>query len=68
MIMNDNDRQMKLGDLGSLKLPDIYLTGEEKTPKKPHSGKLSQPESNPGPLRDRRAGLEITLIPYLFHS
>ena len=31
MMMDDNDGQMIFGDLGDLKLPDIYLTGEEKT-------------------------------------
>ena len=30
MSDDDNDGQMKLGDLGGLKLPDIRLTGEEK--------------------------------------
>ena len=33
MWMDDNDGQMIFGDLGGLKLPDIYLTGEEKTRK-----------------------------------
>ena len=31
MIDDDNDGQMIFGDLGGLKLPDIRLTGEEKT-------------------------------------
>ena len=29
MSMDDDDGQMKYGDLGGLKLPDISLTGEE---------------------------------------
>ena len=33
MGMDDNDGQMILLDLGGLKLPDICLTGEEKTRK-----------------------------------
>ena len=48
MIMDDNDGQMILGDLGGLKLPDICLTGKE-TPKKPHPGNLSRPGIEPGP-------------------
>ena len=32
-VMNDNGGQMIFGDLGGLKLPDIYLTGEEKPQK-----------------------------------
>ena len=39
MIMDDNDGQMIVGDLGDLKLPDICLTGE-KTPEKPHPGNI----------------------------
>ena len=41
-VMNDddNDDQMIFGDLGGLKLPDICLTGEEKTPKKTSPRKL----------------------------
>ena len=36
MSDDDNDGQMIFGDLGGLKLPDIRLTGEEKTsPRKP---------------------------------
>ena len=31
MIDHDNDSQMIFVDLGGLKLPDICLTGEEKT-------------------------------------
>ena len=31
---DDNDGQMIFGDLGGLKLPDIFLTGEEKLRKK----------------------------------
>ena len=32
MSEDDNDGQMIVGDLVGLKLPDICLTGEEKTP------------------------------------
>ena len=49
MIMDDNDGQMIFGDLVGLKLPDICLTGEEKIPKKPHPGNLSDPGIEPGP-------------------
>ena len=40
MIMDDNDGQMIFGDHGDLKLPDICLTGEEKTRKKTSPRKL----------------------------
>ena len=33
MMMGDNEGQMIFGDSGSLKLPDICLTGEEKPQK-----------------------------------
>ena len=39
MSDDDNDGQMKFGDLGGLKLPDICLTGEEK-PRKNSPRKL----------------------------
>ena len=45
MIDDDNDGQMIFGDLGSLKLTGMYLTGEEK----PHPGNLSRPGIEPGP-------------------
>ena len=49
-IWNDDcDGQMIFGDLGGVKFPDICLTGEEKTPKKPHPGNLSRPGIEPGP-------------------
>ena len=35
MSDHDNDGQMILGDLGGLKLPEICLTGEEKSRKPP---------------------------------
>ena len=46
-VMNDddNDGQMRFGDLGGVKLPDICLTSE----KKPHPGNLSRPGIEPGP-------------------
>ena len=41
MIMDDYDGQMIFGDLGSLKLPEIRLTGEE-NPRKTSPRKLVQ--------------------------
>ena len=55
MIMDDNDGQMIFGDLGYLKLPDICLTGEENSRKNQTQETCPDRESNPGPLRDRRA-------------
>ena len=52
---DDNDGQMILGDLVSLKLPDICLTGEEKPRKHLIQETFPDRGSNPGPLRDRRA-------------
>ena len=49
MMMDDYDGQMIFGDLVGLKLPDIRLTDEEKSRKKPHSGNLSRPGIEPGP-------------------
>ena len=49
MSDDDNDGQMIFGDLGGLKLPDIYLIGEEKPQKNQHPGNLSQPGIEPGP-------------------
>ena len=49
MIDDNNDGQMRFGDPGGLKLPDICRTGEEKTPKKPHPENLSRPGTEPGP-------------------
>ena len=40
MSDDDNYGQIIFGDLGGLKLPDICLTGEEKTPKKNSLRKL----------------------------
>ena len=48
MILDDNDGQMIFGDPGGLKLPDICLTDEGKTPKKSHPGNLSRPGIEPG--------------------
>ena len=48
-IWNDYGGQMIFGDLVGLKFRDICLTGEEKPRKKPHPGKLSTPEIEPGP-------------------
>ena len=49
MSMDENDDQMIFGDLVDLKLPDICLTGEEKTPKKPHPDYLARSGIEPGP-------------------
>ena len=55
MSDNDNDGQMIFGDFGSLKLPDIRLTGEEKPWKNLTQENCPSQGSNPGPLRDRCA-------------
>ena len=55
MIMDDNDGQLIFRDLGSLKLPDICLTGEEKPRKNLTQETCPDRGSNPGPLRDRCA-------------
>ena len=52
MIDDDNDGQMKFGDLVGLKLPDIHLTGEENPEKKKkHLTQETGPERGiePGP-------------------
>ena len=46
--MDDNDGQMIFGDLGGLKLPDIYITGEEK-PEKTSPRKHVPTGIEPGP-------------------
>ena len=53
---DDNDGQMIFGDLVGLKLPDICLTGEEKPRKNLTQETCPYRGSNPGPLRERRAG------------
>ena len=55
MSMDDTDGQMIFGDLGGLKLPDIYLTGEGKPRKNLTQETCPNQESNPGLLRERRA-------------
>ena len=55
MMRDDNDSQMIFGDLESLKLPDICLTGEEKPRKNLTQETCPDRGSNPGPLRDKRA-------------
>ena len=47
MMIDDNDGQMIFGDLGSLKLPDICLKGEEKL-RKTSSRKLVPVGIEPG--------------------
>ena len=54
MSTDDNDGQMIFGDLGGLKLPDICLTGEEKSRKNLTQETCPDRGSNPGPLRDKR--------------
>ena len=51
----DDYSQMIFGDLGDLKLPDICLTGEEKSRKNLTRESCPDRGSNPGPLRDRCA-------------
>ena len=46
---------MIFGDLVGLKLPDIYLTSEQKRRKNLTQKTCPDRGSNPGPLRDRRA-------------
>ena len=55
MMMDDYDGQMIFGDLVGLKLPDIRLTGEEKPRKNLTQETCPDRESNPGPLRGKRA-------------
>ena len=55
MSDDDNDGQMKFGDLGGIKLPDIRLTGEEKPRKNLTQETCPDRGSNPSPVRDRRA-------------
>ena len=55
MIGDDNDDQMRFGDLGGLKFPDICLTGEEKLRKNLTQETSLNRGSNPCPLLDRRA-------------
>ena len=59
---DDYDGEMIFGDLVGLRLPDICLTGEEKTRKNLTQETCSDWGSIPGPLRDRRACYR------LFHS
>ena len=54
MIMDDYDGQMIFGDLVSLQLPDIRLTGEGKPRKNLTRETCPDRESNPGPLRCKR--------------
>ena len=55
-IWNDDyDGQMILGDLGGLKFPEICLAGEEKPRKNLTQETCPNRDSNPGPLRDKRA-------------
>ena len=61
-MMDDYDGQMIFGDFESLKLPDIRLKCEEKTPKNLAQETCPDRGSNPGPLRDERACYR------LFHS
>ena len=55
MRMDDNTGQMIFGDLVGLKLPDICLTGEEKSRKNFTQETCPDRGSDPGPLRDKRA-------------
>ena len=62
MMMDGYNGQMIFGDLVGLKLPDIRLTGEEKTRKNLNQETCPDRVSNTGPLRDKRACY------HLFHS
>ena len=52
---DEYDGQMIFGDLVGLKLPEICLTGEESLEKNLTKENCPDRESNPGPLRERRA-------------
>ena len=56
---DDDDVQMMFGDLVGLKFPDICLTGEEKPRKNLTQETCPDRGSNPGPLRDKRAGYHL---------
>ena len=53
--MDDNDGQMIFGDLGGLKLPNICLTGEEKSRKNLTQETCPDRGSSLGPLHDKLA-------------
>ena len=55
MIMDDYDGQMIFGYSVGLKLLDIRLTGEENPRKNLTQETCPDRESNPGPLRGKRA-------------
>ena len=55
MMIDDNDGEMIFWDLGGVKLPNICLTGEEKSRQNLTQETCPDRGSNPGPLRDRRA-------------
>ena len=55
MFDGDNEDQMIFGDLESLKLPDICLTGEEIPRENLTQETCPDRGSNPGPLRDKRS-------------
>ena len=55
MIMGDYDGQRIFGDLVGLKLPDIRLVVEEKPRNNLTQETCPDRESNPGPLRGKRA-------------
>ena len=59
MSMDDSDGQMIFGDLGGLKLPDICLTGEEKSQKNLTQETCPDRGSNLGPLRDKHECYQI---------
>ena len=56
---DDYDGQMIFGDFVGLKLPCIYLTGEENPGKNLIQETCPDRGSNPGPLRDRRAWYRV---------
>ena len=59
--MNDYDGQMIFGDLGGLKLPDIFVLQVRKTPEKSHPGNLSRPGIEPGPAARQPRMLPLVL-------
>ena len=68
MIMDDNDGEMKFGNLGGLKLPNICLTCEEKPRKNLTQESCPDRGSNPGPLRDTCASARPTAVDIMVNS
>ena len=68
MIMDYYDGQMMFGDLVGLKLPDIRLIEEEKPRKNLTQETCRDRESNPGPLRGKRACYHLLHTNFFIHK